>query len=82
MESIRDTYSLGLKPQPKSVTATAEWRRLKVHARHIAKMHLRDVLGVASRCEALSAEFEGSFLDYSRMQVRATCGTAVVRHGG
>eukprot|EP00953_Heterococcus_sp_UTEX-ZZ885_P005963 3690-Heterococcus_DN1.PRE.1 len=69
MESIRDSYSLGVKPPPKSVTATAEWRRLVAHARHMKRTHLRDVMGDAARCEALSAEFEGSFLDYSRMQV-------------
>jgi hypothetical protein len=70
MESIRDSYSLGVKPPPKSVTATAEWRRLVAHARHMKRTHLRDVMGDAARCEALSAEFEGSFLDYSRMQVQ------------
>lgn len=69
MQSIRDTYNLGVKPHPKSVTATAEWRRLMTHAKYIKRMHLRDVMSDAERAETLTAEFEGSFLDYSRMQV-------------
>ena len=67
---IRDNYSLGLTSPPRTVTGTAEWRRLVAHVRYIKKMHLKDVMGDVARCEALSAEFEGSFLDYSRMQVR------------
>jgi len=69
LEAIRDSYSLGLKAPPKSATSTAEWRRLKAHAFHIQRMHLRNVMNDSTRCQALTAEFEGTYLDYSHMQV-------------
>ncbi len=67
----RDKYNLSAEKLggPKSVTDTAEWQRLKIHASTIKKLHLRDLMKNERRCSQLTAEFEGSFLDYSRMQV-------------
>jgi glucose-6-phosphate isomerase len=68
-ESVRDNYNLGGLPAQKSVTETAEWQRLEIHARNMKRTHLKDLMNNVRRCEALTAEFEGVFLDYSRMQV-------------
>ncbi len=66
----RDKYNLSAeKLGPKSVTDTAEWQRLKVHASTIKKLHLRDLMKNERRCSQLTADLEGFFLDYSRMQV-------------
>ncbi len=66
----RDKYNLSAeKLGPKSVTDTAEWQRLKIHASTIKKLHLRNLMKNERRCSQLTADLEGSFLDYSRMQV-------------
>jgi len=53
-----------------SVASTAEWRRLAAHATSVKPLHLRDLMGDASRCEAMVATAPGGVvLDYSRQQV-------------
>ncbi|CAM9324653.1 unnamed protein product [Chrysoparadoxa australica] len=70
IEGIRDKYRLSqADPRPQSVTETAEWQRLMAHGKYMQLSKLRDLLTDESRSEALTAEFEGTYLDYSRNQV-------------
>ena len=48
------------------VSATPEWKRLQKHAKQIQSTHLRDLLQDEERCEAMYAEHDGVYLDYSR----------------
>ena len=70
METIRDKYDLSAPSRSRTVTSTAEWQRFEAHARYMKKMDLKSALMDDSRSQALTAEFEGSFLDYSRMLSR------------
>jgi glucose-6-phosphate isomerase len=47
---------------------TEQWKALQAHVGAIQKTHLRDLMADADRCKAMTAEFEGIFLDYSRQQ--------------
>ncbi|KAG8061085.1 hypothetical protein GUJ93_ZPchr0003g16806 [Zizania palustris] len=47
---------------------TEQWKGLQAHIGAIQKTHLRDLMGDADRCNALTAEYEGIFLDYSRQR--------------
>eukprot|EP00752_Nemacystus_decipiens_P008193 g7329.t1 len=70
LKLIRDPYNLAdASWTPDSVAETAEWRRLEVHQKRIKHKHLKDVMALENRSLALSAEFEGTILDYSRMNV-------------
>ncbi|CAM9963775.1 unnamed protein product [Ectocarpus sp. 4 AP-2014] len=70
LKLIRDPYNLGdVSWLAKSAAETAEWRRLVVHQKRIKNKHLKDVMALEDRSLALSAEFEGTILDYSRMNV-------------
>ena len=48
------------------VSATPEWKRLQQNAKQISTTHLRDLLQDKERCEAMWAEHDGVYLDYSR----------------
>ena len=50
------------------VSATPEWKRLHRHAEYIQSTHLRDLLQDQGRCEAMYAEHDGVYLDYSRQR--------------
>jgi glucose-6-phosphate isomerase len=57
-------------PQNKLVSTSPEWKRLERHATEIVqKTHLRNLLKDEVRCDALVAEHDGVYLDYSRQQV-------------
>jgi glucose-6-phosphate isomerase len=43
--------------------------KLRDHADEIKALHLRDLIQDPARCEALTAEFNGIVLDYSRQNV-------------
>jgi glucose-6-phosphate isomerase len=45
------------------------WMKLRDHADEIKALHLRDLIQDPARCEALTAEFSGIVLDYSRQNV-------------
>ena len=50
------------------VSASPEWKRLQQHAKYIQSTHLRDLLQDKERCEAMYAEHDGVYLDYSRQR--------------
>mmetsp|Transcript_31812 Transcript_31812/g.63387 ORF Transcript_31812/g.63387 Transcript_31812/m.63387 type:complete len:750 (+) Transcript_31812:108-2357(+) len=54
--------------KPPLVSSTPEWKRLQRHAQHIKSLHLRDLLKDVERCDAMYAEHDGVYLDYSRQQ--------------
>jgi len=59
-------------PSSKLVSATPEWKRLERHAAETIKQtHLRDLLQDQERCDAMYAEYDGVYFDYSRQQVTA-----------
>ncbi|EMS52088.1 Glucose-6-phosphate isomerase, cytosolic [Triticum urartu] len=53
---------------PALISDTDQWKALQAHVGAIHKTHLRDLMTDADRCKAMTAEFEGVFLDYSRQQ--------------
>jgi glucose-6-phosphate isomerase len=55
------------------VSASPEWKRLQQHAKYIQSTHLRDLLQDNDRCDAMYADHDGVYLDYSRQ--RATMDT-------
>lgn len=59
-----------LLPKPKPlVSATSEWKRLQRHAAEVVQpSHLRDMIQDSTRCEAMYAEHDGVYFDYSRQQ--------------
>ncbi len=58
-----------LSPPP-LVSSTQEWRKLQRHAAQTIKStHLRDLLRDPVRCDAMFAEHDGVYFDYSRQQV-------------
>jgi len=59
--------------RPQLVSGTAEWKSLEKHAEYIKSTHLRDLLKEPVRCNAMYAEHDGVYLDYSRQ--RATLDT-------
>ena len=46
-----------------------EWAALKAHVADVNKTHLKDLLQDSARVEALTAEHNGVYLDYSRQRV-------------
>ncbi|NP_001105368.1 glucose-6-phosphate isomerase, cytosolic [Zea mays] len=50
------------------ICGTEQWKALQAHVGAIQKTHLRDLMADADRCKAMTAEYEGIFLDYSRQQ--------------
>ena len=58
-----------LSPPP-LVSSTQEWRKLQRHAAQTIKStHLRELLQDPVRCDAMFAEHDGVYFDYSRQQV-------------
>mmetsp|Transcript_10706 Transcript_10706/g.23705 ORF Transcript_10706/g.23705 Transcript_10706/m.23705 type:complete len:747 (-) Transcript_10706:88-2328(-) len=54
---------------PPLVSSTPEWKRLQHHATKVIQpSHLRDMIQDPSRCNAMYAEHDGVYLDYSRQQ--------------
>ncbi|KAG0547373.1 hypothetical protein BDA96_01G074300 [Sorghum bicolor] len=53
---------------PALISDTEQWKALQAHVGAIQKTHLRDLMADADRCKAMTAEYEGIFLDYSRQQ--------------
>lgn len=53
---------------PALICDTEQWKALQAHVGAIQKTHLRDLMADADRCKAMTAEYEGIFLDYSRQQ--------------
>ncbi|XP_066326231.1 glucose-6-phosphate isomerase, cytosolic-like [Miscanthus floridulus] len=53
---------------PTLICDTEQWKALQAHVGAIQKTHLRDMMADADRCKAMTAEYEGIFLDYSRQQ--------------
>lgn len=52
------------------VSSTPEWKRLQRHAiETIEPSHLRDLMQDTERCDAMYAEHDGVYLDYSRQRV-------------
>lgn len=51
------------------ISTTPEWEALKQEKLEIDKTHLRDLLGDAARCEALTVEYNGVYCDYARQRV-------------
>ncbi len=54
-----------------SISSSQAWKRLAEHVAAIDKTHLRDLIQDADRCEAMTAEHNGIFLDYSRQRATA-----------
>lgn len=52
----------------KLVSATPEWRQLAEHKNKIDNIHLRDLLKDQERSDAMFAEYDGVYLDYSRQR--------------
>eukprot|EP00539_Tryblionella_compressa_P019594 CAMPEP_0178871216 /NCGR_PEP_ID=MMETSP0747-20121128/7489_1 /TAXON_ID=913974 /ORGANISM="Nitzschia punctata, Strain CCMP561" /LENGTH=853 /DNA_ID=CAMNT_0020538383 /DNA_START=1065 /DNA_END=3626 /DNA_ORIENTATION=+ len=50
------------------VSATPEWKRLEEHKAEIDRVHLRDMLKDEVRSQAMFAEHDGVYLDYSRQR--------------
>jgi glucose-6-phosphate isomerase len=59
------------EPSSPLVSATREWERLETHAAQvISKLHLKDLLQDADRCDSMYAVTgDGMYLDYSRQRV-------------
>ena len=56
--------------RPPLVSSTQEWRKLQRHAAQTIKQtHLRELLQDPVRCDAMWAEHDGVYFDYSRQQV-------------
>jgi hypothetical protein len=56
--------------RPPLVSSTQEWRKLQRHAAQTIKStHLRELLQDPVRCDAMFAEHDGVYLDYSRQRV-------------
>jgi len=64
--------SSAVAPHPVPITATAEWAALDKHHSEIADVHLRTMFADdPGRGEALSARFDGLYLDYSKNRLSA-----------
>jgi len=68
----RSAHNQILRILPKSkplVSSTTEWKRLERHATEVIQpSHLRDMIQDPERCDAMYAEHDGVYLDYSRQQ--------------
>jgi glucose-6-phosphate isomerase len=51
------------------ISESAEWKKLQAHAATVQGVHLKTLLQDAARCAALTAEFDGITLDFSRENV-------------
>jgi glucose-6-phosphate isomerase len=47
---------------------TEQWKGLQAHVGEIQKTHLRHLMHDVERCKAMTAEYEGIYLDYSRQR--------------
>jgi len=65
-------------PKTHLVSKKPEWKRLEDHVAKIDQSHLRDLLQDEARSEAMFAEYDGIYLDYSRQ--RATSDTMDMLH--
>lgn len=50
------------------VSSTPEWKRLEEHKNEIENSHLRELLADEKRSDAMFAEHDGVYLDYSRQR--------------
>lgn len=48
------------------ISESAEWAALAEHVEDVKKLHLKDLIGDASRVEAMTREHNGIYLDFSR----------------
>ena len=69
---VRDRLG-GPRQKNTLVSNTPEWRRLQQHAEDMESTHLRNLLQEKDRSDAMFAEHDGVYLDYSRQ--RATLET-------
>jgi hypothetical protein len=53
------------------VSATLEWQRLELHKLEMEGQHLRDMLKDEERSQAMFAEHDGVYLDYSRQRANS-----------
>ena len=51
------------------INESAEWKKLEQHAVSVKQQHLKTLLQDAGRCSALTAEFDGIMMDFSRENV-------------
>jgi hypothetical protein len=51
---------------------SSTWLKLRDHAEEMKALHLRDLIQDAARCDALTAEYAGITLDYSRQNITTT----------
>uniref|UniRef100_A0A452XP97 Glucose-6-phosphate isomerase n=1 Tax=Aegilops tauschii subsp. strangulata TaxID=200361 RepID=A0A452XP97_AEGTS len=66
--SARPPSAASAMASPALISDTDQWKALQAHVGAIHKTHLRDLMTDADRCKAMTAEFEGVYLDYSRQQ--------------
>ncbi|KAM3577896.1 hypothetical protein VYU27_000001 [Nannochloropsis oceanica] len=62
-------HAQGAQPSFKLPSQTVEWQRLVKHATEIKALHLRHLIQDPVRSEALCAEYDGMYFDYSRQQM-------------
>jgi len=68
-QRIQDNSSKNYKdPRTRLVSKKPQWKRLKEHVAEIKQTHLRDLLQDEDRSQAMFAEHDGVYLDYSRQQ--------------
>mmetsp|Transcript_3970 Transcript_3970/g.10396 ORF Transcript_3970/g.10396 Transcript_3970/m.10396 type:complete len:820 (+) Transcript_3970:304-2763(+) len=73
-QRIEDDTSINPRdPKSRLVSKKPQWKRLEAHVAEIEEAHLRDLLQDEERSEAMFAEHDGVYLDYSRQ--RATSQT-------
>ena len=58
-------------PKTRLVSKKPEWKNLEEHVEKIEESHLRDLLQDEERAEAMFAEHDGVYLDYSRQRATA-----------
>ena len=51
------------------INESTEWKKLEQHAVSVKQQHLKTLLQDAGRCSALTAEFDGIMMDFSRENV-------------
>eukprot|EP00584_Thalassiosira_punctigera_P010608 CAMPEP_0172534566 /NCGR_PEP_ID=MMETSP1067-20121228/6879_1 /TAXON_ID=265564 ORGANISM="Thalassiosira punctigera, Strain Tpunct2005C2" /NCGR_SAMPLE_ID=MMETSP1067 /ASSEMBLY_ACC=CAM_ASM_000444 /LENGTH=726 /DNA_ID=CAMNT_0013319373 /DNA_START=172 /DNA_END=2352 /DNA_ORIENTATION=- len=68
----RSAHAQILRVLPKAkplVSSTQEWKRLQRHASEVVQpSHLRDMIQDRGRCDAMYAEHDGVYFDYSRQR--------------
>eukprot|EP00531_Pseudo-nitzschia_arenysensis_P006334 CAMPEP_0116127454 /NCGR_PEP_ID=MMETSP0329-20121206/6848_1 /TAXON_ID=697910 /ORGANISM="Pseudo-nitzschia arenysensis, Strain B593" /LENGTH=808 /DNA_ID=CAMNT_0003621553 /DNA_START=281 /DNA_END=2707 /DNA_ORIENTATION=+ len=70
---IGNKVNSNVDPKSRLVSKKPEWKKLQDHVAEIEESHLRDLLQDEERAQAMFAEHDGVYLDYSRQ--RATSKT-------